>query len=86
MHTDHTLLPKKKEAKIGDVILFERNEHVYEGTVFLVRENSVLIDISRDAAEELGYEQPNTVVGHGKYTVIGIHENMGIHGESLVFQ
>lgn len=85
MHTEHTLQPKKNEAKIGDMILFERNDHMYEGTVFLIRENSVLVDISKDAAEELGYEQPNTVVGHGKYTIIHFPEEIVVQEERMVF-
>lgn len=59
----------RKKAKTGDVILFERNNNTYEGTVFLVRTKSVLVEISNKDAETLGYEQPNTVVGHGKYYI-----------------
>lgn len=70
MQTEHKLLSMNREARVGDVILFERNDQSYEGTVFLVRENSVLVDISKAASKELGYEKPNTVVGHGKYLII----------------
>lgn len=77
MKTEHTLLSMNSEASVGDVILFERNGQSYEGTVFLVRENSVLVDISKAAAEELGYEKPNTVVGHGKYLII-------VHAEKVL--
>ncbi len=70
MQKEHTLLSMNREANVGDAILFERNEQSYKGTVFLVRENSVLVDISKSAAKELGYDKPNTVVRHGKYLII----------------
>lgn len=65
----------RKKANTGDVILFERNNNTYEGIVFLVRPNSVLVKISSKAATTLGYEQPNTVVRHGKYSVCSIVGN-----------
>lgn len=70
MTKEKSILAMTREADIGDVILFERNEQAYEGTVYLVRENSVIVDISEEAAEELGYPRPNTVVRHGKYVVL----------------
>lgn len=60
---------ENKLATVGDIITFERNNHTYEGTVFIVRDNSVLVKISPQAAKMLGYEQPNTVVGHRNYIV-----------------
>lgn len=60
-------------ANEGDVILFKRKEKTYKGKVFFVRNNSVLVEISNEAAESLGYEQPNTVVGHGNYIVSSIN-------------
>ena len=80
MATEHTLLSMNTEASVGDVILFERNDQPYKGTVYLLRENSVLVKISKGAAEDLGYEQPNTVVRHGKYIIIEQSE------KSLVLQ
>ncbi|CAH0344817.1 DUF2187 family protein [Bacillus sp. CECT 9360] len=59
----------KKQAKVGDTILFERKEISCEGTVFQVRENSVLVEISKEMAQVLDYETPNTVVRHGNYTI-----------------
>ncbi|SES87635.1 hypothetical protein SAMN05216389_10313 [Oceanobacillus limi] len=59
----------KTTANIGDVILFDRKDNLYEGTVFLVRDNSVLVEISKESAKVLGYEMPNTVVRHGNYTI-----------------
>ncbi|WP_257988600.1 YkvS family protein [Bacillus sp. V33-4] len=61
---------KSGKAKKGDTILFERKDTSCEGEVFLVRENSVLVEISREAARIFGYETPNTVVGHGNYMII----------------
>ncbi|MBS4192270.1 DUF2187 family protein [Bacillus sp. FJAT-49705] len=60
----------KKKADAGDIILFERKSNIYEGRVFLVRTNSVLVEISSKDAKALGYEQPNTVVRHGKYILV----------------
>jgi len=57
-------------ANVGDVVLFDRRNQQYEGKVFQVRENSVLVELSKDAAKILGYEMPNTVVRHGKYSII----------------
>lgn len=59
-----------KTANTGDIILFERNSSTYEGKVFNVRINSVLVEISNTDAQTLGYEQPNTVVRHGNYRVV----------------
>lgn len=69
MQSEENVFSNHNLASVGDVILFERNNHTYQGTVFLVRDNSVLVEISTQAAQILGYERPNTVVGHGKYTV-----------------
>lgn len=57
-------------ASIGDIVLFDRRENQYKGKVFQVRENSVLVELSKEAATTLGYEMPNTVVRHGKYMII----------------
>ncbi|MEN2767284.1 DUF2187 family protein [Ornithinibacillus xuwenensis] len=57
-------------ANVGDTVLFDRKNNQYEGKVFQVRENSVLVELSKDAANILGYEMPNTVVRHGKYMII----------------
>lgn len=63
------LLVTKNKADKGDVILFERKQRLYHGTVYHVREQSVVVEISSDAAEYLGYPRANTVVGHGNYLV-----------------
>lgn len=59
----------RKQAKVGDTILFERKEMSCEGIVFQVRENSVLVEISKEMAQMLDYETPNTVVRHGNYMI-----------------
>jgi uncharacterized protein YkvS len=56
-------------AKVGDTILFERKDMSCEGTVFLVRENSVLVEIAKETAQALDYETPKTVVRHGNYHI-----------------
>ena len=69
MQKEKNVFLNRIKANRGDVILFERNNNTYEGTVFLVRSNRVLVEISHTDAKILGYEQPNTVVGHGKYNI-----------------
>ena len=69
MQKEKNVFLHKKKANTGDVILFERNNNTFEGTVFHVRTNSVLVEISNKDAKILGYEQPNTVIGHGKYSI-----------------
>ncbi|MFD2044462.1 DUF2187 family protein [Ornithinibacillus salinisoli] len=69
MNKENSLSSEMEKAGIGDVILFDRRDNLCEGTVFLVRDNSVLVEISREAAKILGYEMPNTVVRHGNYTI-----------------
>ncbi len=64
------LMKNTETANVGDVVLFDRRNQQYEGKVFQVRENSVLVELSKDAAKVLGYEMPNTVVRHGKYSII----------------
>lgn len=69
MAKENRLLVLKNKADKGDVILFERKKSLYHGTVYHVREQSVLVEISYEAAEQLGYPRANTVVGHGNYLV-----------------
>jgi uncharacterized protein YkvS len=57
-------------ASIGDIVLFDRRNQQHQGKVFQVRENSVLVELTKEAAKILGYEMPNTVVRHGKYSII----------------
>ncbi|MBY0122823.1 DUF2187 family protein [Bacillus sp. S/N-304-OC-R1] len=70
MQKEKSEFSDKKRANAGDIILFERKSNIYEGKVFLVRTNSVLVEISNKDAKALGYEQPNTVVRHGKYNLV----------------
>ncbi|WNS75062.1 DUF2187 family protein [Bacillus sp. DTU_2020_1000418_1_SI_GHA_SEK_038] len=70
MHEKKSEFSDKKRANAGDIILFERKSNRYEGKVFLVRANSVLVEISSKDAKALGYEMPNTVVQHGKYSLV----------------
>ncbi|WP_077214908.1 DUF2187 family protein [Bacillus dakarensis] len=59
-----------QKANTGGRILFERNNNLYEGKVYHVRTSSVLVEISNTDAKNLGYEQPNTVVRHGNYSIV----------------
>jgi uncharacterized protein YkvS len=61
---------KIKKAKVGDTILFERKNNNWRGTVFLVRDNSVLVQISEQTAMYLNYQTASTVVSHEHYDVI----------------
>jgi uncharacterized protein YkvS len=70
MQKEESEFSDKERANTGDIILFERKSNKFEGKVFLVRTNSVLVEISSKDAKTLGYEQPNTVVRHGKYTIV----------------
>jgi uncharacterized protein YkvS len=58
-----------KKARQGDLVSFERRDSVFEGEVFLIKENSVLVNISKESAQILGYETTNTVVRHGNYSI-----------------
>lgn len=69
MENTKKALSSKKKAKIGDIILFNRKNSNFEGKVFIVRDNSVLVEISKESAKKLGYEMPNTVVRHGNYII-----------------
>ena len=69
MQKERRVFSNRKKANTEDVVLFERRNNMFEGTVFLVRTNSVLVEISDESAKMLGYEQPNTVVRHGNYIV-----------------
>lgn len=60
----------KSKAKIGDHISFQRKESSFTGVVEIVRDNSVIIEISREAAQALDYETTKTVVKHSNYVVL----------------
>jgi uncharacterized protein YkvS len=64
------MLSVTKKAKTGDTVLFQRKDLTLEGIVYLVRDNSVLVKISKEDANILGYETQNTVVGHGNYMIM----------------
>jgi len=60
----------KTRAKLGDRISFYRKELSFTGVVEIVRDNSVIIEMSREAAQALGYETTKTVVKHSNYEVL----------------
>ncbi|MGM7722674.1 DUF2187 family protein [uncultured Metabacillus sp.] len=57
-------------AKEGEKIRFERNGLVLLGEVVKVREESVIVQISKSDAEEINVETPLTVVSHKNYQII----------------
>lgn len=59
-----------RQASKGDSILFSRRGNEIQGKVFLVRDNSVLVDISATDAFLLGLESSNTVVAHKNYKIL----------------
>lgn len=59
-----------RHASKGDSILFSRRGNEIEGKVFLVRDNSVLVDISSTDAFLLGLESSKTVVAHKNYKIL----------------
>ncbi|MDQ0229847.1 DUF2187 family protein [Metabacillus malikii] len=59
-----------KIAKEGDKILFTRNGIEMIGEVFKVREESVIVSISKADAYLINVETPLTVVSHKNYQII----------------
>ncbi|WP_316569391.1 DUF2187 family protein [Neobacillus sp. YIM B06451] len=64
----------KKRAKIGDQISFTRKDHDLEGTVEIVRDNSVIVEVSKEFADRLGYDTTKTVVKHSNYMIVSSPE------------
>lgn len=60
----------RNKAKIGDRISFQRKEITIEGVVGVVRDNSVIVDISAESSQSLHYDTTKTVVKHSNYVVI----------------
>ncbi|MDR4885984.1 DUF2187 domain-containing protein [Bacillus sp. HNG] len=53
-------------AKIGDNIVFKRDGESYEGTVTVVRENSVIVEYGYNKAKD---EPITTIVNHKNYKI-----------------
>ncbi|RDU37923.1 hypothetical protein DRW41_08930 [Neobacillus piezotolerans] len=64
----------KKRAKIGDQISFTRKDCTCEGIVEIVRDSSVIVEVSKEFAERLGYDTPKTVVRHSNYSILASSE------------
>ncbi|WP_066297823.1 DUF2187 family protein [Bacillus sp. FJAT-29937] len=58
-----------KKADIGDHVTFNRKDCKMTGIVYLVRDNSVLVEISQKDRELLNLETNKTIVAHKNYTV-----------------
>ncbi|MFT9494382.1 MULTISPECIES: DUF2187 family protein [Bacillota] len=61
-----------RKANLGDLISFERRDIQLEGRVEIIRDNSMIVEISREAALQLGYENNKTVVKHNHYIIKSI--------------
>ncbi|WP_010280705.1 DUF2187 family protein [Bacillus timonensis] len=53
-------------AKIGDTISFKRDGESYEGTVTVVRDNSVIVEYGYNEAKD---EPLTTIVNHKNYKI-----------------
>jgi uncharacterized protein YkvS len=67
------------KAKEGDKILFERNSMLIIGEVCKVREESVIVTISKSDAEELKIDTPLTVVSHKNYQIMKSEEGVNVY-------
>jgi uncharacterized protein YkvS len=56
----------RKKANVGDQIQFFRRGILMSGMVYVVRDNSVCVEISRYDATRSDLENNTTVVAHGK--------------------
>lgn len=61
--------PYNQKAREGQPVIFTRKGSSIIGKVRIVRENSVLVEISKDAAEFLNIETNLTVVSHQNYKI-----------------
>lgn len=59
-----------KNAKVGDSIYFTRKKLTIFGTVQMVRDNSVIVEIGPLESVHLGIPGQSTVVAHKNYVVI----------------
>jgi uncharacterized protein YkvS len=57
-------------ASEGDKITFHRHGFGFTGEVVKVREESVLVSISQQDAEQLNIDTPITVVSHKHYDIV----------------
>lgn len=61
---------KNNIAKAGDIILFQRKEQNFFAEVIHVRENSVIVELSKKTDKDiLGIETNRTVVAHLNYEI-----------------
>lgn len=58
------------KAGLGQKIRFKRNNMVITGIVSLVKDNSVIVDISNEDAKKLEYSTNKTVVNHSNYEIV----------------
>ena len=64
------------KANKGDLIEFDRENQVLQGIVEIVRENSVMVDLTyNDNYKKLEEKHKKTIVAHHNYTIIAEGEN-----------
>ncbi|MEK3992728.1 DUF2187 family protein [Robertmurraya sp. FSL R5-0851] len=54
-------------TKAGDKITFSRNGMIFEGTIVVVNENTVIVEITEDDQKLLLLPNNRTVVSHSNY-------------------
>lgn len=57
-------------AKEGDRVLFKRKDYSIIGEVLRVKEESVIVQISKSDAELIDVQTPITVVSHKHYQLL----------------
>ncbi|SEN61558.1 hypothetical protein SAMN05192533_1167 [Mesobacillus persicus] len=66
-----TLIRQQKGiAELGDKVRFIRNGMLIVGEVTIVKNESVIVNVSRSDAKKLNIETPITVVAHKNYQII----------------
>jgi uncharacterized protein YkvS len=64
------VMKQKGIAECGDKVRFVRNGKIIVGEVTIVRNESVIVNVSKNDALKLNIETPITVVSHKNYQII----------------
>ncbi|MCM3585922.1 YkvS family protein [Mesobacillus maritimus] len=65
-----TLTKQKRVANLGEKVRFMRNDMIIVGEVTIVKDESVIVNVSRSDARRLNIDTPLTVVAHKNYQVL----------------
>jgi uncharacterized protein YkvS len=60
----------KNNANLGDKIEFKRRNHIVNGVVTSLRENTVIVSVEKDVAKKLDLPDHQTVVAHKNYVIV----------------